>query len=455
MMTETVARHLRQVVAELVPGFGGLQASDFVRQIAFRVLNVRSGRQFAALNLPIKPADRIRLDSLLNECAETLRLAATEARCVRHAALVLADDLGLGVSPGQISEKIATRVGRWVLANSVPIPDSIVADYAAEVLPAIEKPLSAEEFVRTQSAAYADRWRTHGRDAWRASPPSALRLGTDRRPPLAGPSPVPASLQGSDRPVHDRYRAYFKDSARSTAERCQHPRCQPEPPAGNLPARTIRQVCGGLGLTHVQHRLLLRGLGIGLGDAPAKSAGNWADYGQEDSDLSATMVEEDLVLRVSGHLQAILAGPRGFRMRERYGDLATHGDLIEQAAMLKAYREVCRWEREHDQPMGRCGAAAVCAAAIGALPHVFDELYAHHRPVQSGTDQTAPNVDSTTFTERRHRTMDLLLSRLDIVLAHQQGRSDWSALYDRWAAQQGATSLLTAAEFDAQMVEVR
>lgn len=456
-MAETLSRYLGRALAEIVPGFGGLQRSDFVRRIAYPFLRADRGGHLPSLGTSSDSVDQVAVRAAIVSCTPQLVAAADLASQVLAAGLALAEADGAPLGPGTISEEIATRVAGWLRSQSGSAAEELVARWALEIQPGA-KAMTKVQFSRSQNRAYAESWRTHGEPEWSAWPPSDYLLGPDEAPSLL-PAGAENILVGSSRSVYGRYRAYFKDSAATRTDRgCGHVRCAEVtiPPASGRPERTIRQVCGGLGVLHREHRVLLTSLRWALVDEPIQRDGNWSEYAADDQDLPTSGIDNELVERINGHLYVWQKGRSAAVLRRTFGDLGVNWEVFTRAGVLKTYAEVLRWERERDQPMGRCGAAAIAAIAITqGIPRLGRELLAPTRGGQLHESRagSAPASRSVAYTHRFDRTMLLLTDHLDIVLAYRADAHDWRDRYRQWADDHEPDTLLTLDEFDLWMSE--
>ena len=459
-MVETVSQRLKQSIRAVVRDFGGIQESDFVRQIAYPLLKSRGGGNLPALSAPAGSGDAARIHAAVEQLCPELTSAADVGRRVMTAALALAAARDARCAPGDVSEKIATRVGRHVRQTGGPVDADMVACIALEVQPTSIRPMSKDQFVGSQTGAYDQQWAAHGAGAWLEWPPASMGLGSNSRPPLIGDGDDPDLTRGTARPVYARYRAYFKQTGATRRRRCQHRRCAPgrTPPADALPSRTIRQICSGLTLAHAEHRLFLRSLEIGLGEEPMAREGQWAAFSEPDRDLPDSENDVALIEHVGGHLSAWLASPSGKRLQYMNPTLSKDWPIFRRAALLKAHDELVRWEREHDHAMGSCGAAAIASIAIVAgIPFRGAELMAEQVRTCASVERV-PRTDQSRdfmYQARFTLTMDLLADQLSLARAIVEDQPQWRGEYQQWAKQIGADRLLTVDEVEEWRAEVR
>lgn len=266
----------------------GVQRSDFMRQVAARLV-----RTWWPASSGQAPGPRVALSNAQLEVALQLlgsdqfgvALADASGLC-REAAAGLELQLGIRMPqerPRTFSERIAVWAGTQVATGTAPN----VTDIAAFITACIDErlargaPIAIDEFTDRYRDLYDVVWNDRGAEALASSPPSAIDLGEDARPPLVR-DPEDGErddwTRGTDRSVYDRYRFGFKRTRRPRPGTCERAACLAAvPPVTADPASAeVWRAGEPYGLEHPEHRQLLRSVHLGVGAEPEAGSRSWS-----------------------------------------------------------------------------------------------------------------------------------------------------------------------------------
>lgn len=207
--------------------------------------------------------------------------------------------------------------------------------------------LDADRFFAAYHEVFLRLWERDGVAALRDYPPSRIGLGTDRCPPTV--SRLERSwMDGTDRSVHARYRAYFHQSHTPVGAARLHPDA--------AAATELDRAAQGYGLGMAAHRTVLTSLAAAQLD-PSTSrteAGRrerqWRISGDPLPALPAGQVDTDLVLAASAKLRLWHETTPAWWLRQTHGDL-TH--RLNWALVRALWMDLLRQEHRSPIPIDR------------------------------------------------------------------------------------------------------
>lgn len=351
-----------------------VQRSDFVRQLAAPLLVQRWQPHGRPPDLRIRPSVRQGelLDRLLDSGFEQLLTETAEAcnQVMREVIRLLAAS-GLANTPSEFSERTAVWVRRQVL-DGRPLGPVDCADFALEMITDTPpKPLTLRAFRAAFAQVYDELWAAGGASRLKSHPPLEVGLGSNCRPPLLeAESPRRDWSQGTDRPVFERYRLWFKRSAQTGSPKCAAAPCQiREPVIVDDPATAeVARACEIYGLAHPAHHQIVRSLSIGM-EEPVTNRGwtTWEAWAEPCSPINMDDAHDpDLADAVASAFAAWTAGDVGGPLVKEYGLQSLSGPL-RMIVARKAWMDLLGYERTFAAPMQRCGIPKTIRTALYRL----------------------------------------------------------------------------------------
>lgn len=351
-----------------------VQRSDFVLRLAMQLLDQRWQPHGRAPELRVRPSalQSELLDRLLDAGFEQLLVEAADAcnQVMREVTRLLAAS-GLANAPGEFSERTAVWVRRRWLDGRPPTPTDCAA-FALEMITEIPpKPLTAAGFQAAFTQTYDEQWSAGGAANLERHPPRKVGLGRDRRPPLLqADSQRRDWSQGTNRPVFERYRLWFKKSAQTGPPRCASDACQVREPAvvDDPAVAEVSRACDAYGLAHPAHHRIVRSLSIGM-EEPVTNRGwtTWQAWAEPCQPIAVDDAHDlELADAVASAFAAWTAGDVGGPLVKEYGLQSLSGPL-RMIVVRKAWMDLLGYERAFAAPMQRCGIPKTIRASLYRL----------------------------------------------------------------------------------------
>lgn len=235
-----------------------------------------------------------------------------------------------------------------------------------------ERPASAIEFRAAYSARYDRSWLEYGAANLTRHPPAEVGIGANLRPPLVRTTRTPRQdwSQGTSRPIFERYRLWFMDSATVTSPRCGADVCQKRVKVAATDAglAEVARACHGYGLAHPEHRQAIRSLFNGLERQWAERGWTtWARWShpcrpinmddEHDPDLADAMASAVAAWTTSDAARPLIL---------EYGSETFHRPL-QIIVLRKAWMELLGYERTFTDPVRRCAIPKMVRTALYRL----------------------------------------------------------------------------------------
>lgn len=370
---------------------------------------------------------------------------------------------GVRVTPGELSERVAVRVGRAYREHgSAPGIDDLsdlVTELVASFLSARSGRLAKAEFRRGLAEYYEQEWQRRGADSLAAFRPSSVGLGDDVRPALAPSSERGGWDLGLRRSVWGRYRLFSDPSAASRSvppadETCgshhEHERLRDLRGTDQveLGREEVRRTCSPYGLNADEHRGVVLAISQGLDLAESVASGPRAAWAWREwtksrcapleaeigRSASASRPDPALVAAVRDYTGIWRRSPAGELMETWYGSVTGQLDLVLAAVARKTWMDLHRREREHLEAMRRAHVVrAIRMAYCKGVPEAFLRRR-HGRVSEPGTDEEGPDSQEA---ERYERTVGVLLDHHDEVASWRtrtlSGDLGWIPRYEEIA----------------------
>lgn len=364
-----------QVDALLADGDLGVQRSDFMRQLAARL--VRAWWPSDAGHAPdprtvLSDAQLVQVIGILSG-DRFERALADAAHLCRKAAVGLELQLAVRMPqerPRAFSEQLAVWVGTQLATDAHPDEASIAAFITACIDERLAKgtPLVVDEFVAAYDGLYDATWSSRGTAALADFPPSSIDLGDDIRPPLVrDPDDGEPDdwTRGSNRAVYDRYRFSFRSRRPRIA--CDRAGClNTDPPlVEDRAAAEVLRACEPYGLGYPEHQQLLRSVQVGVGAEPKPGRPGWNRRLSPCTpvDLRDT-VDEVVVDAMALAVQSWQYGSARALLEDVAGDPASYLHVVTWVIVRRGWTNLLGRETTLRLPARRCWMRSLVSDAL-------------------------------------------------------------------------------------------
>jgi hypothetical protein len=385
---------------------------------------------------------------ILTESSSTLGSAIEAHIAVMDDVMRALQAKGIGRSRGEVSEKVAVRVGRhFCLTPDDPLDQAALVLAVCGLLD-IAPPLSKAAFSMRFAGVFTERWERRGTVSCTAYPPAAVQLGSNSRPHLTVPHSENWTV-GSDRSVYGRYMLYFKESARGRGDAAS---AVDPTGAGDV---EVNRACEPYGLNHPQHHVVVASVAVGvrvdasaLGDKEhaQRVRGVWKRWRGAEG-IGPDSIDLDLVAAAEARAMLWAIATRTSQTQSWY-TLTLADGLLARFVVRKLWMRLHGCERLSDEPASRDDVARFMSNAMhGAL---WEGLAAYLTSSPAGDDgvwdrpsaiaQEQHDAAVREFvsehgetphehTERINRTLALLAEHLDVAQIVTNPGSDGAQRY--------------------------
>lgn len=426
-----------------------VQRSDLVTRAAVPVLLARWSERYGNAPTPRSSLDvksALRLSDLADGLTSLMMTLIGQANDTMAALEAELTATGITAPAGEFSERVVIWLRRWALKGSSPSAEER-DEFVAGLVRGVGRPcpIGVADFVAHFATSYDKAWSSRGAANLRRYPPEAVDLGSNRRPELARPLPGRSDWsRGSDRPVYQRYRLWFKRSAETSPTRCQRAQCR-RPTAASVEdpgGVEVWRACCVYGLGLPEHQQILRSIAIGVA-SPSGGERGWASWDSWANPCSPISLDGEFDAELADATASAVAAwsgsDVGAPLVRTYGYAAVAGPLS-AAVVRKSWMMLLGYERAFAEPMRRCGIPKLLRTAL--YRHAPDAIRDWMRG-EWGTDPQpldeggvgSPEV--LLWMRRRERTLELLAGRPSLAQAilddDQWWRDAYRSLTDRAA----------------------
>lgn len=404
----------------------GVQRSDFIRHVVVRLMRTHwpPGSPPPTAYTPFTRDAHVVAADLIASADMDVALARAARWCrgiaERTYQQARVDDID--ISRRTFSEKIAVWVGSR-LARGMAQDSEADGAFVTELLDdwaSRPRAMDANTFVATHQAAFDVLWE-RGARGYLETPPSAIDLGSDERPPLVRDENDGGRddwTQGTDRSVHSRYRLALKPRGRPRAKVCDNADClEPGRRADDPGQAEVERACQPWGLAEAAHRQLLLSIHAGIGASGYSGAGDWRSSLTPCSPVDVHHpVDHVVVEAMSGAWSGWCTSPVGRLLTDDLGDLAAYQHVVGRVISRRG------WMNLH----GRESTGRPAARRCWLRSLVSDALYHQAAPtLRRWAREGAPDDQPT----RREATIDLLGRSPAVALAVRDGHAGWRESY--------------------------